>query len=197
MGRGAARYRKIPKGAIRIDLPNTTQVEDYTCGPSALLAICAYYGVGPEWEWEVEEDMKATEDGTDPVQIVEAAERYGLRTKEFRGMTDEQLLRCLKKRRPVVMMLQAWKEDPPEGYSYADEWGEGHWVVAIGFDKKGIYVEDPSLHNARGFLTFEELAERWHDIEGADQHHVERYGVAIWRKGAGGSAYDAKARRVD
>jgi predicted double-glycine peptidase len=43
----------IPRGAIRIPVPDTTQQTDYSCGASSLQAICKYYGVGYDDEWEV------------------------------------------------------------------------------------------------------------------------------------------------
>ena len=186
--------RPIPRGAIKIDLPNTTQVEDWTCGPSALLAICAYYGVGPAWEADVARDMRATTDGTDPVQIMRAARRYGLRVEEFRGMTTAQLVACVKRARPVIVMLQAWAGGAP---NYAKRWSDGHWVVAIGFDRDGVYFEDPSLHASRGFLTYRELDVRWHDVEGKDNHHVERYGAAIWKPSVRGSAFARQAVAIE
>ena len=186
--------RRIPPGAIRIDLPNTTQLEGYTCGPSALLAVCAYFGVGPDEEWEIEADMGIGRAGTDPAHLVTTARRYGLRVAEHRGMTDAQLRACLDRRRPVILMLQAWAEPPPR--SYRDRWRDGHWVVAIGHDRAGLYVEDPAIHAARGFLTWRELDARWHDIEGPRRVHVERYGAAMWRPGARGSAYQHLARVI-
>ena len=183
--------RKIPRGAIRIDLPNVAQTYGYTCGPSALLAICAYYGVGPDEEDQVSADMRCMKDGADPYQIVDAAQLYGFRVKEFRYMSNKQLRRCLDKRRPVLLMLQAWGEKP----SYEAEWGDGHWLAAIGYDDDGVYFEDPSLEAARGFLTWDDLRQRWHDVEGAANEHTERYGVAIWKKRK--SKYATRARMIE
>ncbi len=183
--------RKIPRGAIRIDLPNVVQLSDHTCGPAALLAICAYYGVGPDDEDAIAADMKATADGTDPYQIVDAAQRYGLRVKEYRVMSNKRLRRCLDKRRPVVLMLQAWGDPPPA--SYEADWDDGHWVVAIGYDDDGVYCEDPSLPAARGFVTWDELRKRWHDVEGPANDHTERYGVAIWKRGVKRSQFATRA----
>jgi hypothetical protein len=60
-------YRKVPKKAIKIDLPNATQITDYTCGAAALQSICAYYGVGPEDEWDFEAQMGMPTTGADPI----------------------------------------------------------------------------------------------------------------------------------
>jgi len=185
-------YVSIPPGAIKIDLPNTTQLEDYNCGPAALLAICAYYDVGPEHEADAQADMKSGESGSDPEHIIRAAERYGLTCEPWRAMTNAQLTACLDQRHPVMVMLQAWGEPRPPGYAgYSD----GHWIVAIGYDDSGVYFEDPSIYRRRGFLTYDELSKRWHDLEGDDNHPTERYGLAIWK--AGFTRYSDRARRIE
>jgi predicted double-glycine peptidase len=164
-----------------IELPNTVQATDYTCGAAALLSVSAYYGAGPKTEAEVVRDMGFGEDGSDPAHLVGAAHRYGLHVHEYRAMTDRQLARCLDRGRPVILMLQAWPEKPPLT-GFRDVWDSGHWVVAIGHDARGVYFADPSLDGARGVLSHAELDERWHDIEGVEAHHTYRYGVAVWRQ---------------
>ena len=119
-------------------------------------------------------------DGSDPAHVLRAAERYGLHAREYRPMTARQLARCLDRGRPVLMMLQAWPDVPP--VSFANVWDSGHWVVAIGHDVRGVYFADPSLADARGFLTQDALDERWHDVEGPDDRRVQRYGVELWRQ---------------
>ena len=164
-----------------IELPNTVQATGHTCGAAALLSICSYYGCGPDDEATVVADMGFGEDGSDPAHVLRAVTRYGLHYREYRPMTDRQLARCLDRGRPVLLMLQAWPDEPPLT-GFANVWDSGHWVVAIGYDARGVCFADPSLERARGFLTHDALAERWHDVEGEDAHHVHRYGVAIWRQ---------------
>ncbi len=109
-----------------------------------------------------------TRDGTDPIQLERVAAQYGLSVKPYRDMTPKQLRKCLDRERPVVLMIQAWDE--------------GHWVIAIGYDRDGFYFEDPWLQTSRGFIANAELEARWHDVEGADNQRTDRYGVAIWGK---------------
>lgn len=187
-------YRRIPSRAIKIDLPNATQVTDYTCGASALLSICSYFGVGPEDEAELEADMAMPKTGADPIHITTTAKRYGLRVREIRPMTAAKLEKYLDKRRPVILMIQAWAE---RAVSYATAWDEGHYVVAIGYDEDVFYVEDPSLHGSRGFIARDDLDARWHDVEGEDNHHTDHLGIAIWRDKPTQRGYHRAARRVD
>jgi predicted double-glycine peptidase len=116
-----------------------------------------------------------TVEGSDPAQLVRALTRYGLHVTERRGMTDHELRALLELGRPVILMLQAWGART----TYRHHWADGHWVVAIGHDRGGLYVMDPQLPGARGFLAWRELGARWHDIEGRARQHVFRYGLAV------------------
>jgi predicted double-glycine peptidase len=195
MKRDAKRYRRIPDGAIKIDLPNTTQITDYTCGASALLAVCSYFGVGPEDEWDVEADMGFGRAGSDPEHFRRAARKYGLRLAEYRGMTQAQLVECLDAGRPVIVMLQAWPDRRTA--SYANRWDDGHWVVAIGYDAQVFYFEDPSIHGGRGFIHRRELASRWHDIEGPRKERVFQLGIAVWASRISRFGSSVSARHID
>ncbi|MDX2086452.1 MAG: C39 family peptidase [Kofleriaceae bacterium] len=167
---------RITRAAIRVELPPTAQRTDYTCGAAAVRSVATFYGVGRATEAEVAADMRMTVDGSDPVQLRRALARYGLAHREHRGMTDTELRAYLDARCPVIIMLQAWGARR----SYRAHWDDGHWVVVIGYDVRGVFVMDPSLERERGFLRWRDLDERWHDIEGRARHHVERYGLAVW-----------------
>jgi predicted double-glycine peptidase len=187
------KYWKIPKGAVLVPVPDVTQDERTTCGASALLAVCLYYGVGPVEEWEVAEAMKMRmRSGANPQDVIRGAKRFGLQVHQEKKMTVGRLRYHLRRGRPVMVMLQAWGDKS----NYSDEWYEGHWVVAIGWDERGFYFEDPSIGEARGHLTYEELKERWHDI-GRFQKHTPNYGVALWKSRTRTNAKDVvRARRI-
>ena len=40
-----AQFVKIPRGAIKVPIPDVTQKASYSCGAVCLEAICHYYGV--------------------------------------------------------------------------------------------------------------------------------------------------------
>ncbi len=192
------RYHRFERGSIKCAIPDTTQQTGYSCGPSALQAVCHYYGVGKEDEWEYIEDSKTSSSGADPDQLVMAARRYGLTVKECQPMTVAELQAALRRHRPVLLMIQAWGENKGNrGYrrSYKGKWGDGHWVVAIGFDRTGVLFEDPSLQAIRGFLSYDELEERWHDV-GPRRTKIDHYGMILWKPGAKRSAYERRAERI-
>jgi predicted double-glycine peptidase len=167
----------IQKTAIKVRLPGCQQRKDYTCGAAAVLSVCSYYGIGPRREATIERDMKMNRSGSDPAHLIRALDRYGLAHKAYQPMTDVELRTSLDARHPVILMLQAWAS--PRPVSYRDHWTDGHWVIAIGYTREGVVFADPYLDRARGYLSFTELDERWHDLEGPRNRRVERYGLAI------------------
>src|SRR5437667_4804751 len=193
-------YHSIPRGAIKVPVPDTTQQTDYSCGASCLEAVCKYYGVGPNDEWEYVRDLRMDKRiGCHPHQIKRAAREYGLQFREHCPMTPTQIVMYLRRRRPVMLMIQAWGErEGRRGYprSYTGVWKNGHWVLAIGYDRTGIYFEDPSLQAVRGYLSHAELETRWRDT-GPYGKRLHQYGLAIWKpRWSGPSAYVARAEPI-
>lgn len=167
----------IPEGAIKIHLPQVRQQTDYSCGASAFQAVCKYYRVGPKREIDFIRMLNTTyKCGTCPPAIAKAAKKLGFDVRFKIEMTLDDLRGYLDDKMPVIISMQAW----------GDEWMypkalSGHYVVAIGYDDKNFYFEDPSIDvRQRGFLESEELEHRWHDIEcdGIDYWHL---GIALWK----------------
>jgi uncharacterized protein YvpB len=48
------------------------------------------------------------------------------------------------------VLIQAWK-DENDTTPYPNDFEDGHYVVAIGYDKKNFFFEDPWIH---GSLTY-------------------------------------------
>jgi predicted double-glycine peptidase len=191
----SAEYKVIPEGAIKVLLADTRQGEDYSCGASALQAVSGYFGVGPEEEEDYVRDLKMDRRiGSHPFQIIRAAKKYGLRVSGKERMTVNEVKAYLDRGKPVMLMIQAWRDSETEK-SYAKEWGQGHWVVAIGYDWAGIYFEDPALAAIRGFIPYAELEERWHDT-GPKNRRMEHYGLAVWMPRMLRPAYLMRARKI-
>lgn len=193
----------IPRSVIRIPVPDTLQQTDYTCGAASVRAICGYFGCGARTERQYTEDMGIPSTGADPEHLMWGLVRYGLEFMAYCPMTVEQLKASVRRGRPVLLMLQAWGKDKRTGKyrtSYASIWQDGHWVVAIGYDRKGVYFEDPSINGSRGFLDYAALEERWHDW-GPRYEQVHNFGISVWqsrratRPGRRGSA--ARFTRIE
>lgn len=184
----------IPARAIRVAVPDTTQQEDYSCGATCLQSVAKYYGVGPDDEWEFIRDMRFDHRvGSHPDQIIRAANEYGLQCAEYFPGTLNQLKSELRRRHPVLLMIQAWSGKP--GSEYIRSWKDGHWVVAIGYHADIFFFEDPSLAAVRGYLRRKELLRRWRDT-GRRGVHMHRYAVAIWHPDIVHSTYLTRAERI-
>ena len=161
-------------GLIR--LPDLSQGADYTCGASAMQAICEYFGVGPETEAEYVQALGSDQqDGTNVDRILEFGRQQGLEVAAKEEMTSKEIAALVDAGRPVLVLIQAWAEQPSDYADYAN----GHYVVVIGHDDKGFIFEDPSLKGTRGSLPYGEFERRWHDEDGRKKY--VRWGAAFWR----------------
>jgi predicted double-glycine peptidase len=173
------RRRHIPDGVIRIPLPGVRQQNGYSCGAVALMAIMAYYGVGPENQYEYVTALGSDPNlGTPPQAIVRFARKHGLKVVTHEGMTADQLKKYLDARKPVIVDFQA--HGTPDQYEKNQA---GHYSVAIGFDDKHIYLEDPVLDAYRGYIPWAEFERRWHD-KGAGGRLYDRLGIVVWKPNA-------------
>ena len=170
----------IPSDAIKFTLPDVSQETSYSCGASAVSAICRAYGVGEADESWYREKLGSDDiTGTDENRIRDLLDSLGLSTIVTTGTTDDQIKAWLDGHAPVLMLIQAWGDMPTDyGNPRSDN---GHYVVAIGYTDEELIVEDPALSNTRGYLPWEELATRWH-LPGLERwamvvqkHEVMRY----------------------
>lgn len=186
-GGGVAEYKRIPKGVIKVPVPSVQQTTNFSCGAAATQSVCCYFGVGPDEQDEYMEKLKADPDGgTAPADIVQFCKDHGLTARAIENMTTDDLIWYLEKGRPVICAMQAYgtKKDYKNRKS-------GHYVVAIGYDKKNIYFEDPMSTGRRAFLSIEEFAERWHDHD-KHKNEFKHLGIVVWKRGRASSAHEAK-----
>ena len=169
--------RRLKPGVIRVPLPDVEQNRGFTGGAAALMAVLHYYGIDTGSEKQLVQIMgvKATS-GADPVHIRQGARHFEVQCDEFWHMRFSQLIDCLDAGLPVLMMLQA-RGGPGKDHAASRE--AGHWVVAIGYDGEVVYFADPDMRGARAYLTYIDLDDRWHDVEGAAEKNVFRYGLAL------------------
>jgi len=159
----------------RIPLPTTNQQKNYTCGPAVLSSIFSYWGVSTK-EADLAEELKSDPiGGTSPYQLNKAAKSRGFKTIWREKMTNSELKRCLNVGRPVIITVQAWASTPEE---LAGD--SGHYVIAIDYDDKKVYFEDPALNGCRGFIPWSELHSRWHDKD-KNGKCFNRFGLVMWK----------------
>lgn len=185
-------FHRIPGRAIRVPLPDVSQQTAHSCGPSALQSVCRYYGIGPGEESAYGRALHYDHRvGCHARSLVAAARGYGLRCREYPAMTDGQLRTAIRRRRPVLIPIQAWARNGRDAADTKD-WSDGHWVAVIGYDRTGFFVEDPKLQAVRGYIPATELGQRWRD-RGRRGKHLKRYGLVLWKPGARRSAYACRA----
>src|SRR5262249_20828104 len=154
------------RDAINTPLPNVEQPDDYSCGPACLMSICWHFGVGPQKLGRFKKELHTDpEEGTHFRNIVRYARKLGLEVKAEANMTCAQLEQYIKEGKPVICSMQAYA-DRPKDYDDPHNNDNGHYVVAIGYDRDNFYFMDPSADRRRIFLPRKEFAQRWHDYQG-------------------------------
>ena len=159
------------------DFPELRQTYSYDCGAKALQSVFAYYGIEDAREDQIMSISKTTETGTDPKSMVRTIEHYGLQ-HEAREMTADEIKEFINRGIPVIVPLQAWTETL--NVDWKNDWEDGHYVVAIGYDDEKMLFEDPSSFQ-RTFLSYQELKERWHDVDVHGNKYLN-FGIAVYGK---------------
>lgn len=162
-----------------LDLPDTRQSTNYSCGAASLQAVLMYWGIEYR-EGQLMEMLNTDPDnGTNPEDIVRVAEELGLTAELKENLTLEDLEESLENGIPVIVAGQAWRDGEDLEKPWSEVWESGHYMVVIGMDEENVYFEDPSLLGSRGFMPLEEFSDRWHDYDG----DVNYYGLGIFIEG--------------
>ncbi len=103
----------------------------------------------------------AKENGTDPFDMIATIKQLGLRGEIKENMTTSDLQSCLERGYPVILLLQVWKGDD-DPTPYPDDYEDGHYVGAIGYDGDYFYLEDPWIIGSFAYMKKGQLSGRWH-----------------------------------
>ena len=144
-----------------LSFPELRQIFTFDCGACAGCCVLAYYGVDVREEWFMKFAGTTKKNGTYVAGMVKAIEYFGLTTTHGENMTIPQIRAGIDHGYPAILSIQAYHELM---VPYADDWDDGHFVVAIGYNKNHIYFEDPASYT-RTWLSNKELEERWHDTD--------------------------------
>lgn len=165
----------LPASAIRV--PMTRQSTCYTCGVAAVQSVFAFFGL------EFREDELSRLLGAGPRhgtryrRIEKLARKHGFEVEIRTGLTSKELEHYLDSGQPVICLLQAW---PDEKKDYEKDWDDGHYVVAIGYDRENVFFMDPSTLGNYTYVPKAEFERRWHDTDGKEK--VVHFGMML-RKG--------------
>lgn len=161
---------KTASAGVLLDFPRSRQIYNYDCGPSTLLMVLQYYGyVGREDK--LIHASGTDQDGLDLEGMCKVLKAFGLKHESREHMTVQDIKDHVDAKRPVILSLQAYADDPKKDLSTTSD--DGHYVCAIGHRGNTLIFADPSSP-IRTSLTSEELLKRWHD---KDEHHL---GIAVY-----------------
>jgi predicted double-glycine peptidase len=133
--------------------------------------------------------------GTRWWEIVRVAKEHGLEAALREHMSQDRLAWHLDQGEPVLMPIQAWLDEvpsAPSGWAGVTEWG--HYVVAVGYDSKHFYFEDPAMFGV-GYIPRTELETRWHDFDEFGTR-LEHFGIAF-RRQQGPDALVSQIERIE
>jgi ABC-type bacteriocin/lantibiotic exporter with double-glycine peptidase domain len=150
-----------------LDAPRSRQFRTNDCGINDAGVALAYYGIN-EREMQLIDLAGLPEDGLETVDLVNLLKRFENRgiTLDAGTMTLDDIRGAIDDGYPVILAIQAYADDPDQVYT--DDWEDGHYVVAIGYDEERFIFQDSSSWE-RTFLTNLELLDRWHDSDSGQQ----------------------------
>jgi predicted double-glycine peptidase len=147
-----------------IKIPQTGQATFYTCGVAVLQSLLYHNGI----EYSQDEILPAVgstpEHGTGIILMNRFLNESGVDAEIRRNITLQELRDCIDRGRPVICIIQAWNENI--GHDYSDDWNNGHYVVAIGYDDDRIYFMDPYTIANYAYIDNDDFLVRWHALNG-------------------------------
>jgi len=158
------------------NFPEIEQAFDYDCGACAMQAVLEYYGIDLREEKFIKLLGTTKKYGTAFKGFKKAAKKFKLKSI-FREMSIDMLKKNIDLGRPTIIALQAWPDRKTTRWE--KHWSSGHYVIPIGYDKKKIYFDDPSVLK-RAYLTFKELEKRWHDVDGKSKKRYSHMGISFY-----------------
>jgi predicted double-glycine peptidase len=172
------RSASLVENLIRV--PLTRQTSDYTCGVAVMQSILYYLDEKDDYSEEILiRELKADPvNGTSYQAMADFARSNGYRVEVRTEMRLDDLRDFIDKGEPVIVLIQAWAESPVD---YSRDWEDGHYVVAIGYDRDNVYFMDPSTLGNYTYLPNREFLDRWHDEDARVQ--LNHFGMIITMEG--------------
>jgi uncharacterized protein len=166
-----------------IKVPWCRQENTTYCGPAAMQSLIYYYFANNSKERFIHQDtlakeLETGEEGTPFCTFEKVAKSHGLKAKSYHNMGLHSLKSHLDRGRAVICSIQAWRDFYTP---YKHDWDDGHFVIAIGYDKKNIYFMDPSVLGNYTFIPIHQFLKRWHDLDVDGVTKLIQSGVVIWR----------------
>ncbi len=133
-----------------LKVPYFKQDTDYTCGPTALQMVLAFYGIRISEE-KLAKLLETNEDvGTRHKAMIDFAREEGCHVYVNTCSTLEEIKKFLEEEKPVIVHFIE-----PDG-------NVGHYSVVVYMDDENIVLHDP--WNGEGFqMVLRDFENRWYD----------------------------------
>ena len=161
---------------IEMTFPAKMQKHNYDCGSACMESILTFFGFSDLEDKVFNIAGTNKQNGTFIKGLARVAKKFGVRYKTFTNMSVDDLKNYIDRHFPVIIAIQAYSRKSQ--FQYNRSWAHGHYVIPIGYDDKKIYFQDPSS-TVRTFLTYQELNERWHDVD-VDGKKLIHFGMVIF-----------------
>lgn len=145
-----------------LKFPMLEQTYDYDCGAETIQMVLSYWGIDMHEDEIIRLALTNKKTGTPVEGFRRVCEKAGVKVEVEEGSID-CIKECIDDDTPVIVRLQAWRDEKGTE-DWREDWKDGHYVVAIGYDDKKIYFADPWVLE-RVFLEYDELLNRWHDYD--------------------------------
>jgi predicted double-glycine peptidase len=161
------------------DVKGNRQQDNASCGPAVVEAVLGYW-LGKKktpnqkaLKTALETDGKT---GTEPSDMQRVLKDYGLRADVRKGMTVDALRGVVDQGTTVILLIQAFAEDPDTNLD--ESWEEGHYIVARYVKKKRLSYYDPYPKGKTQKMKLKKLERRWRGID-EDGSKVTGLGIVV------------------
>lgn len=130
------------------------------CGPASLKMILDYYGVDKSEKELAKLCGRDSGLGVNDAAIKRIAEKFGFGVKIKNKSSFADIEKWLKKEVPIIV---DWFSGGRADYGDS-EMADGHYSVAVGLDKKSIYLQDPETGGLR-VIARSDFMRVWFDFK--------------------------------
>jgi ABC-type bacteriocin/lantibiotic exporter with double-glycine peptidase domain len=131
------------------------------CGPASLKIVLDYYGVEKSEKELAKLCGHGKKLGVDGEKIKKAAEILGFKVRMKDNSSFGDIEKWLDKKVPAIVN---WFTRGRQDYSES-EVADGHYSVAVGLDKRYIYLQDPEIGKMRK-ISRDNFMRVWFDFKG-------------------------------
>lgn len=133
-----------------MNIPFFKQDNDYSCGPTALQMVFAFYGKILSEKYLTKKLKTKKDKGTEHSFLIKIANKEGFYVYTNNNSNLEEISYITKENIPVIVHIME-----PSGY-------EGHYSVIVNITKKNVILNDP--WNGKNFrMSIENFVKNWHN----------------------------------